>query len=600
MARSDTRWLRGAAIGVVATLALGACGGSTPTSAPAATAAPGATAPPATAAPTPAGPAKGGTIYILTQSEQWNQVDPQRAYTGEDMAFFSATIYRSLTAYKLSADPTEGTSLTPDLATDLGTATDGGKTWSFTLRDGVSFQDGSPITCDDVKYGVSRTFATDVINQGPTYAVAYLDIASDADGSSSYKGPYTGVGQDLYDKAVECSADGKTISFHLNKPIADFNYTVTLGFSPVPKAADTGETYGSTVLPVSSGPYKVDSYTTGNGGKMLLSRNENWKQESDPYRTAYPDKWEVHFGIDPKVIDQRIMQSSGNDQYAVQYGNVQPENLSVIFKDAETANPDYEGRAISGFDPYSRYYWINVNKVKNVKIRQAMAVALDREAVRLNIGGAFAGEFADGLVKPNIGADYAETGFWTTFFGQPVPDTGDPELAKKLITESGEAAPSLVFNFADTPVNQKTAAIVIDSFKKAGITVTPAPIEPGKYYSVVFDPEASGDFGTAGWGADWPNASTVLPPLLTQKGGWDLSQLDDPAINAKVEAALTELDRAKQATLWQELNKEAAENVYTLPTFFGLSQTIAGTKVAPAYRWAAYGSWPYAALYVLP
>jgi peptide/nickel transport system substrate-binding protein len=606
MVRSDTRWLRGAAIGVVATLALSACGGSTATSAPPATsapvvtAAPGDTAAPPTVEPTAAGPAKGGTIYILTQNEQWNQVDPQRAYTGEDMAFFSATIYRSLTAYKLSADPVEGTSLTPDLATDLGTATDGGKTWAFTLRDGVTFQDGAPITCADVKYGVSRTFATDVINQGPTYAIAYLDIPSDADGSSSYKGPYTGTGQDLYDKAVECSADGKTITFHLNKPIADFNYTVTLGFSPVPKAADTGETYGTTVLPVSSGPYKVDSYTTGNGGKMLLSRNENWDQASDPYRTALPDKWEVDFGIDPKVIDQRIMQSSGNDQYAIQYGNVQPENLSVVFKDAEQANPDYEGRAISGFDPYSRYYWINVNKVKNVKIRQAMAVALDRSAIRLNIGGAFAGEYADGLVKPNIGADYAPTGFWTDFFGQPVPETGDPELAKKLITESGEAAPKLTFNFADTPVNQKTAAIVIDSLGKAGMVVTPAPIEPGKYYSVVFDPEASGDFGTAGWGADWPNASTVLPPLLTQKGGWDLSQLDDPAINAKVEAALTELDRAKQATLWQELNKEAAENVYTLPTFFGLSQTIAGTKIAPAYRWAAYGSWPYAALYVLP
>ena len=281
-----------------------------------------------------------------------------------------------------------------------------------------------------------------MINEGPTYAIAYLDIPSDADGSSSYKGPYTGVGQDLYDKAVECSADGRTITFHLVKPIADFNYTVTLGFSPVPKAADTGETYGTTVLPVSSGPYKVDSYTTGNGGKMLLSRNENWKQESDPYRTPYPDKWEVDFGIDPKVIDQRIMQSAGNDQYAVQYGNVQPENLSVIFKDPETPNPDFEGRAISGFDPYAQYYWINVNKVKNVKIRQAMAVALDRSAMRLNAGGAFAGEYADGLVKPNIGADYAPTGMWTDMFGQPVPDTGDPEFAKQLIAElSGRGRP---------------------------------------------------------------------------------------------------------------------------------------------------------------
>ncbi|HEY5434307.1 MAG TPA: ABC transporter substrate-binding protein [Candidatus Limnocylindrales bacterium] len=612
--RSDTKWLRGVTIGVVATLALGACGGSTATTAPPATSAPAATSAPvasasaggASVAPStaPASTAptgtKGGTIYILTQSEQWNQVDPQRAYTGEDMAFFSATIYRSLTAYKLSPDQKEGTSLTPDLATDLGTATNGGKTWAFTLRDGVTFQDGSPITCADVKYGVSRTFAIDVINQGPTYAIAYLDIPSAADGSSEYKGPYKKTGQDLYDKAVTCSADNKTITFNLIKAIADFNYTVTLGFSPVPQAADTGETYGSTVLPVSSGPYKVDSYTTGNGGKMLLSRNENWSQASDPYRTPYPDKWEVDFGIDPKVIDQRIMQSAGNDAYAVQYGNVQPENLSVVFKDAETANPDYANRAISGFDPYSRYYFINVQKVKNVKIRQAMAVALDRSAIRLNIGGAFAGSYADGVVKPNIGADYAPTGLWDTFFGQPVPDTGDPVLAKKLITESGEAAPKLTFNFADTPVNQKTAAIVIDSLGKAGITVTPGPIEAGKYYSVVFDPASAGEFGMGGWGADWPNASTVIPPLFTVKGGWDLSQLDDPAFNAKVDAALTELDRTKQEGLWQALNKEAAENMYAIPTFFGLSQTIAGSKIAPAYRWAAYGSWPYGALYVTP
>jgi peptide/nickel transport system substrate-binding protein len=591
-------------------LVVAACGGSTATPAPAtpgATPAPGATeAPAATEAPTPDAnmPQPGGMITILTQNEQWNQLDPQRAYTGEDMAFFSGTIYRSLTAYKFSADPVEGTSLTPDLATDLGTATNGGKTWEFTLRDGVTFQDGSPITCADIAYGVSRTFATDVINQGPTYAIAYLDIPYQEDGQTSqYPGPYTATPeqQALFDRAITCSADGKTITFNLNKPVADFNYAVTLGFSPVPKAADTGETYGSpSVLPVSSGPYMVESYTTGNGGKMVLVRNPAWKQESDEYRTPYPDKWEVLFGIDPKVMDQRLMASTGPDATAVQYGNIQPENLAVIFSDPDTANPEYEGRAISGFDPYARYYWINVNKVPNVKIRQAMAVALDRAAIRTNIGGAFAGTYADGFIKPNIGQDYAPTGFWESYFGQPVPDTGDPELAKKLIAESGEAAPEVVFNFADTPVNQKTAAIVIDSLGKAGIKVTPAPIEPGKYYSVVFDPEAAGDFGTGGWGADWPNASTVIPPLFTQKGGWDLSQVDDPDFNAAVEAAQTELDRPTQATKWQALNKQATESVWAIPTFFGLSQTLAGNKVGNTYRWAAYGSWPYGAMYVKP
>ncbi|HUG30832.1 MAG TPA: ABC transporter substrate-binding protein [Candidatus Limnocylindria bacterium] len=594
MVRTNTWLLRAGALSVVAML-IAACGGTQAspapgTGGPAATSGPVATVDPSLAK-------KGGTIYILTQSEQWNHVDPQRVYTGEDLAFFSGTIMRSLTAYKFSADPTEGTSLQPDLATDLGTSSEGGKVWSFTLRDGVTWQDGSDVTCEDVKYGVSRTFATDVINQGPTYAVVYLDIPTEEDGSSAYKGPYgDAVGQELYDAAVTC--DGKTITFNLAQPIADFNYTVTLGFSPVRESDDTGEKYG-TVAPYiqSNGPYQVESYTTGNGGKMVLVRNPNWNEDSD-FRPAYPDKWEIHFGIDPKVLDQRIMQGSGNDAFAVQYGGIQPENLGVVFVDNETPTEQYAGRAISGFDPYSRYYWIDNVKVPNPKIRQAMAVALDREAIRLNTGGEFAGGFADGLVKPNIGGDYAPTGFWDTFFGKEVSTSGDPELAMQLIAESGEPAPKLVFNISDTPVNAQTAAIVIDSLGKAGFTVTPAPLPPGQYYSIVFDPEQSGDFGLAGWGADWPNASTVLPPLLTDAGGWNLSRVDDPTVNTAVTAGLTELDRPTQQKIWQDLNKYSAEQVNTLPTFFGLSQTIGGTKVGPLYRWAAYGSWPYGEMYV--
>jgi peptide/nickel transport system substrate-binding protein len=598
VARSQTEWSRVLAIGVAATLALGACSGSTATGAPPASGLPSAA--PLTAAPTP-GATAGGTIYILNPGQQFGQVDPQRAYNGPDLAFFGSTIYRSLEAYTSSPDPVEGTTLTPDLATDLGSPTDGGKTWAFTLRDGVKFQDGSPITCADVKYGISRTFATDVIDQGPTYAIQYLDIPTEKDGSSSYKGPYKGTGQALYDKAVECSADGKTITFHLNRAVGDFNYTVTLGFSPVPKTADTGETYGTPkVLPVSSGPYQVESYATGNGGKMILVRNPNWSQASDPYRTPYPDRWEVDFGIDPKVIDQRIMQSGHNDQYAIPYGQVEPENLAVIFKDPETPNPYFAGRAISGFDPYVWYYWINVQKVKNVNIRQAMAVALDRSAIRRNSGGAFAGSYADGVIKPSMGTDSAPTGMWTDLLGKAIPDGGDPEYAKQLIAESGEPAPKLVFNFINDPTNQKTAAIVMDSLGKAGFTVTPAPIDAATYFSVVFDPAKAGDFGFGAWGADWPNASTVIPPLFTVKGGWDLSQVDDAAFNGKVEAAQVELDRAKQATMWQALNEEAMQNAWAIPVFFDLSQSIAGTKIAPVYRWPAYGSWPFAAMYVKP
>jgi peptide/nickel transport system substrate-binding protein len=583
--RSNARLLRGSGLVVAVALTLAACGGG------------GANNQASGGGGASITPKAGGTIYILTLNAQWDQIDPQRAYTGEDLAFFGATIYRSLVAYKYSPDPKEGVSLVPDLATDTGQHNADATQWSFTLRDGVTFQDGSPITCEDLKYGVSRTFATDVINQGPTYAIAYLNIPSDKTGASAYKGPYKKTGQDLFDKAVTC--DGKTITFHLNKPVPDFNFATTLGFSPVPKAQDVGELYGQPGhLPVSSGPYMVQSYATGNGGKFVLVRNPKWDPKSDPYRKAYPDKWEVDFGIAAAVIDQRLMASGGNDAFGIQYGNIQTENLSTIFTDPEHTTPQFNGRAVSGFDPYARYLWINVNKVKNAKIRQAMAVALDRQAILRNAGGTFAGRLGDGVIKPNIGQDYAATGMWDSMFGQKVPDAGDPELAKKLIAESGEGAPTLHYDFPNTPTRAREAAIIISSLGKAGITVKANPVEPGQYYSVAFDPQKSHEFGWGGWGADWPNASTVLPPLFTKKGGWDLSELDDAAFNQKIEAAQVELDRAKQSTMWQDLNKEAMQNVYVIPTTFGLSETIAGTKIGNVYRWPAYGSWPYGVMYV--
>ena len=263
-----------AAVGVSA-LVLAACGGGGSSSSSGSAAAGGE-------------PQKGGTINVLTLSEQFNHLDPQRNYTGVDLAFASGYLNRTLTQYKYAPGP-DGVTLVPDMATDTGTANADATEWSFTLRDGVAFQDGTPVTCDDIKYGVSRTFATDIITDGPTYAIDFLDIPKDADGASTYKGPFVTEGNDAaaFDKAITCSEDGKTITFHLNQPVGDFNYAVTLtAFSPVPKAKDTGEKYDDAV--VSTGPYQITEYTKGQ--KLVLDRNPNWNPDSDPLRKAYPDQ----------------------------------------------------------------------------------------------------------------------------------------------------------------------------------------------------------------------------------------------------------------------------------------------------------------------
>jgi peptide/nickel transport system substrate-binding protein len=627
MVKSSSWLSRALALGATASLVLAACGGQTPSGPPAGSGTPQGSGDASQAA----GPQAGGTLFLLTQAEGWGDVDPQRVYTGEDLAFFGGTTSRSLESYVYSPDEAGGTELQPDLATDLGEATNDGATWSFTLREGLTWEDGSPLVCEDVKYGVSRTFATDITGGGPSYAIQYLDIPSvdgwvaDEEGNavetsaSAYAGPYDddlrifadeGLSETIasdkaaFDAAVAC--DGNTITFNLSNPVADFNYTTTLGMSPVPnptdhpELTDPGEGYGVTSQLWSNGPYKVESYTQGPGGSMVLVRNENWSKESDPIRPAYPDRWVIQFGVDPLLMDQRLMNPSGDDEFALQYGQVQPANLPTIFADADTPTPEFEGRAISGFDPYSRYFWVNVNKVKNEKIRQAMSVALDREAARTVLGGDFYGDYGSGVIKPNIGQDFADTGFYTDLFGQPVPFEGDPEFAKQLIADSGEDAPTLKWNYADTPVGQQYFAVVQESLQEAGFTIEPGPIPSVDYYNTVFDPKnpLTGDFGNAGWGPDWPNASTIIAPLYTQVGGWDLSQVDDEDFNAKVQDALTTLDRGEQATKWQALDKEAQLHAWTIPTFFGRSQTLAGTKVGPVYRWPAYGSWPYGIMYV--
>jgi peptide/nickel transport system substrate-binding protein len=525
----------------------------------------------------------GGTLTILSPAEQILSLDPQVVYTGEDLAFLGATIQRSLTAYQVAPGDAEGTTLVPDMATDLGTATNGGKTWQFTIRDGVTWENGNPVTCADVAYGVSRQFDIGLTEGGPVYAVSYLDIPTDDEGNSAYAGPADGTGQELFDKAVVC--DGNTITFNLNQPVPDFNYAVTLGFSAVPADMAAGVEYGD--KPMSNGPYKISEYSKGKGGKLVLVRNENWSADSDPYRKAYPDSWVVNFGIEESVADQRVIQSSGEDEFAMVQG-LTTASLPIVFED-----PQYESRRIDAFDPYTIYAAVNAEKIPDEKCRQAIGVALDREALLLNAGGTFAGEFADGVVKPNIGIDYAPTGLWDGLLGQPVPGTGDPEFAKKLLSEGKDCPTEITLDYAQSEDGDKAAAIWVESLARAGITVKPNPIERGQYYGVVF--ENGNEIMTGGWGPDWPNASTVLPPLFVQ--GWNLSRVDDKAFADKVAAASVELDRDTQATMWHELSKEAAQKMWVVPTRFGRDQRLAGTKVGPIFSWSAYGSYPYPIMY---
>src|SRR6476659_5180766 len=198
----------------------------------------------------------GGTLqyYIYAPFEH---TDPQRSYLGVEMTNFSRTVYRSLVAFPISTDPKVSNTPVADLATDTGTSSEGGKVWKFTLKDGVKWEDGKPVTCEDFKYGASRVFATDIITGGPNYLLSYLDIPTDAKtGLPAYDGPYKGDGQALFDKAITC--DGNTITYHFKKPWPDFPLAVAGLHMMDPYRQDKDQGDKSNFQIFSNGPYKVE------------------------------------------------------------------------------------------------------------------------------------------------------------------------------------------------------------------------------------------------------------------------------------------------------------------------------------------------------
>jgi peptide/nickel transport system substrate-binding protein len=114
---------------------------------------------------------EGGTLTIYTTAEDVS-FDPA---SSQNLAITTLGLNaRRLTTWKVSPDA--ATEVVPDLATDTGTPSDDGKTWTFTLKDGLAFEDGTPITSEAVKYGLERSFATE-LSGGLTYHKAVLEGA---------------------------------------------------------------------------------------------------------------------------------------------------------------------------------------------------------------------------------------------------------------------------------------------------------------------------------------------------------------------------------------------------------------------------------------
>ncbi len=510
-------------------------------------------------------PHRGGTLTILNQDPQ-DKFDPAREYTSGG-GNVPSLVFRTLTT-RARVNGAAGTKVVPDLATDTGTPSQGATVWTYHLKGGLKYEDGSPITSGDIKYGIERSFAPE-LSGGPPYFRDWLA------GAQNYQGPYKDP------KGLDSiqTPDARTIVFHLNKPEGDFPYLATATqFAPVPKAKDTGVKYAE--HPISSGPYEVVR-NENDGAHLVLKRNPYWSPGTDDQRKAYPDTIDVQSGLDPAVINQRLSTGSGADAAAVTTDtNLGPSELAQVGNDKELA-----ARVGTGHFGYTNYLAFNT-KVKpfdNPKVREAIAYAINRTSVVNAAGGSSLAESATTFLP-----DQAAFGY-TPYDPFPAGPGGDPAKARELLKEAGYPdGLTVTLTHSSSDADQygpQIATAVQDGLKAAGITVKLNAVQESGYKQTIHSVSTEPGLFLAGWGADWPSGGPFLAPIfdgrqiVTDGSNFNSAQLNDPSVNDEIDAINKITDHAAAARRWGALDHRIGQQALVVPLFHPVYKRLYGKDV---------------------
>jgi peptide/nickel transport system substrate-binding protein len=529
---------------------------------------------------------KGGTLNLWS-SQDADSWDPVRGY----YAFvwnLNRLYTRKLMDYA-AAPGKDGLKLVPDLASAEPTLSADKKTYTFKLRSGLKFDDGTPITSKDVKYGIERVFAQDVVPGGPVYLIQLLDQGQ------KYPGPYKDKDPDkLGLKSVE-TPDETTVVFKLAAPSADFPYLLAMpGSGPVPKARDTGAQYGA--KPASSGPYKIASYAPGKS--VAWERNTNWDPATDPIRKALPDKINLTITTNADDLDNRLL--AGTADIDVGQTGVQAAARAKVLQDpnlkANSDNPN------TGFIRYAALA-TSVAPFDNVECRKAVIYASDPTSLQAARGGPVAGgDIGTNMLPPNIlGSDPSYDPYGRAQ-GKPQVDK-----AKAALTACGKPTgfSTVIAARNNRAAEVKTAEALQAALKAVGIEAKIDQYDGAQASSVTGSPDnvKSKGYGIiiTGWGADYQTGAGYLQPLadsrfILKNGNFNMPEIKDPAIDGLFDQAAAEPDPAKAADIYKQINAKIMEGAYYLPFVFDKALNYRNPRLTNVFEHDAFGMVDFQAL----
>ena len=498
---------------------------------------------------------QGGTVKLLS-ADDCDSWDPQNTYYG-----WCWNMQRLFTRSLIGYEKVNGSKpvLAPDLATDMGTHNADFTKWTYTLQKGLKFSNGAAITPMDVKYGVERLFAVDVINGGPaSYFISTITHPAD------YLGPYKSG--DL----ASIETTDSTITFNLSTSYSDFNYLMAMAASaPVPYKVEggpgfVGADYGK--QPVSSGPFMLTKYVPTQS--VTFVRNKFWKQSTDKIRKPLANEIILTINSDINDIDSKMAAGSADARAEL--------NVGTTLQSKILTDPKFKVNADDPTTAFTRYLTVMPTVITNVYCRQAIFYATNKAELVQAFGGTTAGVVAGSMTPPTISGHSATANMFTS----GSDNTGNIAKAKAALVKCGQPNGFTTKMAYATPsqVAPKVFASMQTALARVGIKITETTSAASSYYSSFIGSPANIvnqgiGIANAAWGADFPtgygfwnsiaNGSAILP-----QGNTNYPSLNDPVVNKILDAA--PLGKSTDAD-FRALDDQVMKDAVYLPILFGKS-----------------------------
>ncbi|RKW35569.1 MAG: peptide ABC transporter substrate-binding protein [Lachnospiraceae bacterium] len=449
---------------------------------------------------------------------------------------------------------------------------DDGLTWTFHLRDGLKWSDGSDFTANDFVYSWQRMVDPDVAAPYAETVLGMVEGYDEAIGKPDENGNQTTT-PDITKLRVE-APDDKTFVVHMSHPTPYFDKLATFpALSPVKKDVVEAKPDGWTLDPktyISTGPFKLAEWKSGS--YLMLEKNENyWNKDAVKLD-----------GIKCLLMeDQNAAFSAYEAGDALMIKDIPTQEITTLQK-----RPDYR------LDPQIGTYFIDLNNTldefKDAKVRQALSLALDRKYISETIT---AGTYtpAKGFVPQGV-SDW-DGSSWYDHLTDPsvyinVDDyQGNLAKAKELLKEAGHengaGLPTIVYSTNDQAYHKKIAEYLQQAWGELGLKVDVNIVEWKS-----FTPQRrSGNYQAArdGWVMDYNDPSNILQLTSTGNGN-NSSKYSNPEYDALLEKAANEADPQTRFGYFHQAEEMLMRDMGVTPLLYYNEMYLQSDKIKDSYH----------------